>query len=104
MNTTIVQGIVSMGKCMPSNDTLAKPVGAPLSEFAGAFWGLSPWVIGGVVIVLAILAIINTMNEKAPKYIKGIMIALGVGLIAWFGLMLYFVLTGNLPTVEACPF
>ena len=104
MNILASDGIVVAGKCIPSNDTLSAAVGTPLADFIGAFWGLSPWFIGGVVVVLAILAIINAMNDKAPKFIKGIAIAVGVAVGIWFILMLYFVVTGNLPDVEACPF
>ena len=97
-------GIVYAGKCMPSNDTLSSAINDPVAEFAGAFWGATPYIIVLVVIIGVILIIANALNDKPQKWIKGIGIALIVGIAAYFVLAIYFVISGNPPEFAACPF
>lgn len=99
-----VSGIVHAGQCIPSNDTLAEPVKAPFSELAGAFWGITPYVVIGIIVAGVILVIFNALGDKPQKWIKGMIIALSISLAAWFLVMIYFVITTGLPDVAACPF
>ena len=109
MNTNAVSdvvenGIVYAGKCIPMNDTLAVPLGTPLGDFIGGFWGLSPWIIGGVLIVCALAGVISALNDKAQKFFKAMLWVAAISVGVWFVAMIIFVMTGNQPDIPACPF
>ena len=100
----VADGMVYAGKCIPTNDTLAEPLGTPLSNFIGSFWGITPYVIVAMLVVLAIAGIVSSLTDKAAKFFKGMMWVAGIAIGVWFIAMLIFVVTGNQPDVPGCPF
>lgn len=104
MKTAISEGIVYAGKCIPMNDTLAAPLGTPLGDFIGGFWGLTPWVVGAMLVALALAGIFSALTDKASKFIKGMVVVACIVIGVWFLAMIIFVITGNQPDIPACPF
>ena len=106
LEKTVEAGIVVMepGKCMPINTTLSAPLGTPIANFIGSFWGLSPYLIVGAIVALTFGIIIFATTDKTSRLLRGLAIVAFAGVGAWLVAMLAFVLTGNLPLVEGCPF
>lgn len=104
MNTVAYEGSVFMGKCIPMNDTLAAPLGTPLGDFIGSFWGLTPWVVGAMLVALAFAGLFSALTDKAAKFMKGMFWVAGIVIGVWFIAMIIFVITGNQPDVPFCPF
>lgn len=104
MLNAAMQSALRFGNCVPSNDTLSGPLAAPLETLIGAANGLMPWIITAVVVVLGIVAVFTIKSDKASGKLKAIAYVLAVPIVIWFGLMVYFVVTGNLVQVAACPF
>lgn len=104
LTDAVTNGIVYAGKCIPTNDTLAEPLGGPLGDFIGGFWGITPYVIIAMLVVLAFGGIVSALTDKAAKYFKGMMWVAGIAIGVWFIAMLIFVITGNQPEIEGCPF
>lgn len=101
---SVISGIVLAGKCIPMNDSLAAPLGSPLAEFIGAFWGMTPYVVAGMLVILAFAGIFNAMTDRAARFMKGMMWVAGTVIGVWFIAMLIFVLMGHQPDVPGCPF
>ena len=100
----VVSDIVVAGKCVPTNDTLSGPLAPAFTQLIGAANGLMPYFITGVAIVLAVLIVVSLRSDKAAGWLKMLAYVLAIPVILWFGLMLYFVVTGALVDVPACPF
>lgn len=104
ISDAVTDGIVFAGKCMPTNDTLSRPLLQPTVEFVGAFWGALTVVIIAVVIVAVLFVIASALNGSAKKWMMAIAIVLATPIAVYFIMAIYFVLSGNLPDVPACPF
>lgn len=104
MNSSLAGIIVYAGKCVPSNTTLSAPLAKPFEGLIGAVYGLQPWIITAVAVILAILAILAIRSDKMSVWLKALAWVLLVPIVLWFGLMVYFIVTGSLVDVAACPF
>jgi hypothetical protein len=104
LNDLTVAAIVKMGKCVPSNDMLAGPLKEPFEQLIGAFYGLMPYIITAIAVVIAVASIVAIKSERAADGLKLIAWILLIPVALWFLLMLYFIVTGSLFQPEACPF
>lgn len=97
-------GVLPMGKCVPSNDTLSGSMAEPFTAIIGAANGLMPYIVTGVAVIMTIAILLTLKSDKASGLMKVVAKVLLAPIALWFGLMLYFILSGALVQVDACPF